>query len=375
MKKLFINLFVMLIAISLCVFLIELILIVFHQEPLKAFLEDPGGRHLILKESKNKSIQYELIPHAKGYAFGTYVQINRYGFRDREYDLNKGNSYRIIALGDSVTFGTSLPIASTYSKKLEILFQGPGKRKVEVINMGCGGYNISQVVSLLEEKGLRFSPDMVVYGFCLNDLMLRGSPNSKYITRNFFTQHKSWFRFRFVQLVASYLYKLKHIRALENEVHYLQRKQIESSSVALEESASNIKVEDYSIVAIGDLLRESKKENVPHFAWSYASPERIKLMQHSFDMFKALAEQHHFKVVILIIPFLGKDNEVLFPSIYEIIKKEATLRNFHVINIANDIRKDIAQLRLDDIHPNASGHSLLAQALYGYVSNSVFNGQ
>ena len=41
----------------------------------------------------------------------------------------------------------------------------------EVLNFGVSGYNTQQEVETLREKGLRYSPDLVVLAVCVNDAL------------------------------------------------------------------------------------------------------------------------------------------------------------------------------------------------------------
>lgn len=102
------------------------------------------------------------------------IRINSYGFRDYEYPVSKSRGVkRIIGLGDSQTFGHGVELEQTYLKALE---RGLAKEteeyedsvRWEVLNLGVPGYNTRDEVAFFEEKGLRFSPDVVTI-YTLND--------------------------------------------------------------------------------------------------------------------------------------------------------------------------------------------------------------
>src|SRR6266478_5688240 len=48
---------------------------------------------------------YRLRPNFSGSAYGSQVVVNRIGFRGPDFDPSKPNGLRIVALGDSCTFG------------------------------------------------------------------------------------------------------------------------------------------------------------------------------------------------------------------------------------------------------------------------------
>ena len=100
-----------------------------------------------------------------GYEHRPGPGINVFGNYDRDYSLKKPKgTFRILVLGDSITE------AGGYVKRLEYLLNSSGlNKKFEVWNCGVGGYGIKQYWGYLESKGSRFSPDMIIVGFCLND--------------------------------------------------------------------------------------------------------------------------------------------------------------------------------------------------------------
>lgn len=97
----------------------------------------------------------------------TYERTNSYGQRDREHTVQKPQGVRrILLLGDSVVEGYGLSESETMSRQLEDLYpEGP----TEVLNFGVSAYCTRAETELLEVKGLRFQPDVVVLVFVEND--------------------------------------------------------------------------------------------------------------------------------------------------------------------------------------------------------------
>jgi hypothetical protein len=113
-----------------------------------------------------------LSPGYDGWFAGVPVRINGLGFRDhREYEVEKApGTFRILVLGDSVTFGHGTPFETTYPYLLEKHLKS-WRPDVEwqVWNLGVPGYNTTQELAQLQQLGERFAPDLVVVGFYLND--------------------------------------------------------------------------------------------------------------------------------------------------------------------------------------------------------------
>jgi hypothetical protein len=116
-----------------------------------------------------------------GWFAGVPVHINNLGFRDpRDYSLEKGpRTFRIVFLGDSVTFGHSSVYEHTYPYLVEQrLKQWRPDVDWQVWNAAVPGYNTSQELSHLKEIGPRFAPDLVIVGFFENDLIDNHDPGT-----------------------------------------------------------------------------------------------------------------------------------------------------------------------------------------------------
>ncbi|MBI5708799.1 MAG: hypothetical protein HZC42_00595 [Candidatus Eisenbacteria bacterium] len=98
------------------------------------------------------------------------VHLNSRRMRGPEWSLARPpGTWRLLALGDSFTFGLGVPQESTCVRHLERDLARPGGPRVEVINTGWTGYNTVEERAVLDTLGLRFQPDLVLLGYCLND--------------------------------------------------------------------------------------------------------------------------------------------------------------------------------------------------------------
>jgi lysophospholipase L1-like esterase len=115
-----------------------------------------------------------LAANYTGWFAGVPVHINSLGFRDdREYALVKGpTTFRILVLGDSVTFGHGSVGEHTYPFLLEQRLKA-WRPEVDwqVWNLAVPGYNTSQELAQLLQVGPVYKPDLVVIGFYENDLI------------------------------------------------------------------------------------------------------------------------------------------------------------------------------------------------------------
>ena len=98
-----------------------------------------------------------------------HFTTNSQGWKDEEHHVNKPEGvFRILFLGDSVTYGI-VPLEEIYTRQVEGLLIQQGKN-VEVISMGVGGWGTDQSLEALIREGLSYTPDIVIYQFCGNDI-------------------------------------------------------------------------------------------------------------------------------------------------------------------------------------------------------------
>lgn len=127
-----------------------------------------------------------LAPGYRGWFAGVPVEINALGFRDtRDYAIEKkSNTFRILVLGDSVTFGHGALSDTTYPYLFEQrLKQWRPDVDWQVWNLGVPGYNTSTELEQLKMVGPRYQPDLVVVGFYENDLSGNQPPRQPSLTR------------------------------------------------------------------------------------------------------------------------------------------------------------------------------------------------
>jgi lysophospholipase L1-like esterase len=112
-----------------------------------------------------------LRPGWTGDEFGAPVAINSKGLRNRETPYEKpAGVYRILALGDSWTFGFRMAEPDAYPRQLERLLRESlaargDTRTVEVINTGVVGYSTDQEAAFLTSEGWKYQPDLVLVNF------------------------------------------------------------------------------------------------------------------------------------------------------------------------------------------------------------------
>ena len=138
---------------------------------LRPFAGWPQGLTTIFE--KDAELGWKLRPNAEDVWCGKKVKINAKGLRGPDIPYQKAeNVFRILFLGDSVTFGCLLSShEQTFPYIVQRILPTQLGREVETFNAGVGGYSPWQEYIYLSREGIRYQPDLVVVSFVLNDIV------------------------------------------------------------------------------------------------------------------------------------------------------------------------------------------------------------
>jgi len=108
---------------------------------------------------------------------------NSEGFRGPEFNKDKpDNTYRIIAVGGSTTFGSGVTDENTWPRILEKKLQDISESKnIEVINTGTSAITSFNESKLIKEKLIHYKPDLLIVYDGNNDM---GCKMVEHITKN-----------------------------------------------------------------------------------------------------------------------------------------------------------------------------------------------
>src|SRR5438067_11252919 len=101
---------------------------------------------------------------------GMHVQVNEHGLRGSGVATRPPPGvHRVLALGDSVTFGEGLEAEEACPALLARELAARAGARYEVLNAGVEGYNAETELAFLGERGLALGPATAVVAFNLND--------------------------------------------------------------------------------------------------------------------------------------------------------------------------------------------------------------
>jgi len=100
--------------------------------------------------------------------FSVGVEINSLGFRDREFSLQKTAKVRILAIGDSFTYGWGVEANQSWPKVLEAGLRAAG-HDVEIANLGKPGGSPVAYADIAERATSVLKPDLLIIAVLQGD--------------------------------------------------------------------------------------------------------------------------------------------------------------------------------------------------------------
>src|SRR5262245_29799429 len=132
-------------------------------DPVLLWRNQPGARRQVAADP-------EVIGRPETWS----VAIDRSGYRgpDRQAGAEAGPVYRVLCVGDAITYGWGTDQQDIFPRRLEaILSEGYPGATIEVIDAGVPGWSWLQGLRFLETEGFALRPDVVVMGLGTNDQM------------------------------------------------------------------------------------------------------------------------------------------------------------------------------------------------------------
>lgn len=267
-------------------------------------------------------------------------KYNNSGFRDLNHTLEKPQGIsRIVVLGDSVTEGYGVKWQAMFTQVLQSKL-GHG---FEVINISAGGLNTPQEVYLFEQEGLAYKPDLVIVNFVMNDV-------------DFYTNFKGIQRF--------HDQKNSEIGLLNIRVNPKFKQFLKSSALIyfVKDRLENLK---YRIVG---------RNEGDYFTKLWASEKNRDKAIYGFEKLHILQKKNQFNVLVIIWPIVTSFDSYSYGSIHTWIEKEANKMKFETLDLLPCFSKipyrKLQVSSVDNIHPNALGHKIAAEAFMKWYSTN-----
>lgn len=331
--------------------------------------------------SLNPKIAYELKPLVKDH--------NADGIRSgADYTTEKPKDvFRAIVVGDSLAYGLGVKLNDTYAKRLEHRLNGhpPTDKRYEVINLGVPGYRITQIVERVKSKGLKYAPDLIVYGYWLDDIAdscsyhemsLVGAANeesklvltediSKQNLKNILT------RFQLSRRIILFNRGLKHRESQKNNGAVSSRELAVKVKERLNPEVASLYLKYTAKLASGEIgdLRGFE----PYYAW-YGDFDKFAEWNHRLHELAELAKKHQAELLLLMTPVLydHAGQAYNWGDLHEFVRAVAACYSIPVL----DLKGIMGKYRPEEIgtgdyeHPNAAGNDIISEQLYQYLKLS-----
>jgi hypothetical protein len=139
--------------------------------PLLAAMERPADWVVIAETAAMRKtgdfLREELVPSTEILFKEAPLRINRWGFRDQDYQKRPPpGTFRTAVLGSSTTMGSGVSDDETFESLVEGRLnetpRGGGTPSYELLNFGVPGRSLLQHVYVLEKQVLSFEPDAIL---------------------------------------------------------------------------------------------------------------------------------------------------------------------------------------------------------------------
>ncbi|MBM4050615.1 MAG: SGNH/GDSL hydrolase family protein, partial [Planctomycetes bacterium] len=155
-------------SVMLCLTLFEgILLIVQHRQ--KAVSIPP--------EWARREVQVEGAKSAYYWHGKLHLLDDRGMRRSAPFPPKRDGVFRIMAVGDSLTFGYGVADEEAYPRVIEQ--ELAQTFNVEVLNLGVGGAQSEDILGIIREFMPALRPDLILYGVCMNDFMPHGLGHQK----------------------------------------------------------------------------------------------------------------------------------------------------------------------------------------------------
>ncbi len=244
---------------------------------------------------------------------------NADGLNERfNYEVEKPtNTFRIVTLGDSFTYGANVNTEDNWSEQLEDLLNQHQpimhKNKYEVINCGMYGFDIPYSIKRYQDLGAKYQPDLIIW-FESGSGFNRMNEIEQAITEQCFKE-----------------YETNNIQADDQAIH-----------------PCHLRTDDYMFK---NFFRDS-------------SDEVLNKLMDKLNTFLNTIDQKQ----ILFFSFT-KDSiysaHLLEPAIQKIHQQHPDVKYLPIVDESN-----YKNTRLADEHPSEFGHQIIAETIFEYLKNN-----
>lgn len=290
---------------------------------------DGSSSQLIYDRNTSFSSVYDPAGDTRNYFGGdgsvTY-RLNMFGMRGPDLSAQKSaNVFRILFLGDSITFGEGVREEDIFPTRVQSLLSAkmPGK-EIQVVNAGVQGYGTKEEVGSYFLTGIAYKPDAVVIGFYLNDATDFGETIRQNDAKNHAMPLTGMAKF---SKIAEYFQRRARAREQQEEFFATTRASFKSKH------------------------------------WEDCKGELLKLRGES--------EKWKFKLLIVIFPVLWDLDHYPLEDVHKLLHEQFAELGIAYIDLLDTFRGHNAEslwVHPTDQHPNEIAHRMAAEKIAEYLA-------
>lgn len=297
-------------------------------------------------------LNYRFKPGSEYYQGKIKFHFNRNGIRGNDIPFNKDDDvYRIVVLGDSIAEGYGVQFENTTGKQLEMMLnQRKKSKRFEVVNVAMAGLNIVQEAHLLNILGVKYSPDLIIIGYCMNDADGGTGYNPK-------KKKEEYAKIQVLNITVPRW--LKH-SLKKSALLFFIKERIDALFMGLGINDSDDPFNTFSTDYFHKLYKIDGNWN--------------KVLQ-GFARINKISKELHSDVIMFIYPVMRDFENYKWMDIHKRIMTAGKDNGFHVIDSLKVYSqypvKSVRVERGDFMHPNRKGHKIAATVLFDYITENI----
>jgi len=268
-------------------------------------------------------LEYEMVPNLETTFKNKKVTTNRWGMRDRNYDLvAPADTYRIAILGASAAFGSGVADEEVFETLLEGMLNNDQLYKdgveFEILNFSKYARVTLQQMLVMESKVIRFKPDVMMLVVHHNEAR-RGLEALAKMVKNDIDV-----RYPFIQ----------------------------------------------SVINLAGVDSKMRKYEIEKRLLPYAD----ELLANTYHAIASISRDHEIVPVLVFLPITYERLEDADIAAHMAAAETAGFVVLSMRDIYDEYEPDELDVAAWDDHPNAFAHKLIADRLYGMIKNELFKG-
>jgi hypothetical protein len=292
--------------------------------------------------------RFTLRANQRAFTYGAPVEIDARGFRAGT-SQPPGVAPRLLALGDSFTFGMGVHDGETWPAQVERDLRGRTGAPITVVNAGTISYGVFQEADLLRERGLDVRPITVVHALYWNDFMNAAAPGPGEASP---VTQEGYFAWDGLEAQAGVRGRLKALASRSTLVFSL-RQALATATAAREGAGAS---------AYGRAFDRFVEQGL--------TPDEWQPIERFYRDLVSLGQTHGFRVLVVLLPISdlsGQPAALAHPYPAQALQRLRAL-DIPAVDAFTLLRQDPAAAQYflpqgSDAHLNAAGYARIAPAI------------